>query len=331
MGTTDKREEILEFIKKNGPALPIHISKAISQNTLFAGAFLSELYKEKAIIMSNMRVGSSPLYLISGQEPMLENFIQHIKGKEKEALLLLKKNKILEDKNLHPAIRVALRSLKDFAIPLRFNNEIFWRYFTLNNQETEALLHSSSPQPPTQQLTTPVAPIPQVEIPEPVISKSIIKPILKIKEISSEILKQKAEQEIEKQVLKEAKEDEDPQEDAPIIKKIIKPKRTKKLDPKEKFLEEIKLTLGKKQVEIVEIEKNDKKQILGKVIADKTEYILVAFNKKRFDEADLLRIYRKYSDSDTPFYFLSKGELSKKTMETIKASKRLKAVGIFEE
>ena len=40
----------------------------------------------------------------------------------------LKNSKILKDSDQEPAIRVALRGLKDFAIPFKFNGDIMWRY-----------------------------------------------------------------------------------------------------------------------------------------------------------------------------------------------------------
>ena len=90
--------------------------------------------------MSHLRIGSSPLYFISGQEDQLERFSQYLRSKEKDAFLLLKDKKILRDSEQQPAIRVALREIKDFAVPFEKDNEIFWRYFLTEespNIETE--------------------------------------------------------------------------------------------------------------------------------------------------------------------------------------------------
>ena len=97
---------------------------------LFTSAFLSELLAEKRIKISNMKVGSSPLHFISGQETRLENFSQHLKSREKDAYELLREKKFLKDSEQEPAIRVALRAIKDFAISFKKNNVIIWRYFT---------------------------------------------------------------------------------------------------------------------------------------------------------------------------------------------------------
>ena len=55
-----------------------------------------------------------------------------------------------------------------------------------------------------------------------------------------------------------------------------------------------------------------------------------AYNKKRFDESDLLKLHRKTIDSNLPLFLISRGELSKKTEDAIKSSKRLKKVAQFE-
>ena len=127
--TSDIKEKILLAIRRRGPSLPIHISHDVKISPLFAAAFLSELVSEQKLKISYMRVGNSPLYFLKGQEPLLEKFSDHLKSKEKDAFLLLQHKKILKDSEQHPAIRVALRSIRDFAIPFRRGEEIFWRYF----------------------------------------------------------------------------------------------------------------------------------------------------------------------------------------------------------
>ncbi|GIU68379.1 MAG: hypothetical protein KatS3mg001_229 [Candidatus Pacearchaeota archaeon] len=129
------KEEILNILRKEGPNIPATISKKINQSILFTSAFLSELFSEKKVKMSNLRIGSSPLYFLDGQEHLLEGFSDFLKGKEKEAFLLLKDKKFLKDSELEPAIRVALRQIRDFAIPFYNNNEIYWRFFLVPEEE----------------------------------------------------------------------------------------------------------------------------------------------------------------------------------------------------
>src|SRR3989339_472653 len=72
--TTQLKQNIISIIQNKGPSLPIHIAKGTGLIMLFASAFLSELLSEKRIKISHLRVGSSPIYYLSGQEPQLERY-----------------------------------------------------------------------------------------------------------------------------------------------------------------------------------------------------------------------------------------------------------------
>ena len=137
-------EKILSLIREKGPILPVQASKEINENILMASARLSELLSSKRIKISNLKVGSSPLYFFSGQENQLQNFIENLNETERKAYDLLLKNKILKDSGQEPAIRVALRQIKDFAVPLQVNydnkTEIFWKWYMLDNKEAEPLI-----------------------------------------------------------------------------------------------------------------------------------------------------------------------------------------------
>ena len=137
----DTNETILAIIKEKGPILPVHVSKEINDNILMTSARLSELLTAKQIKISNLKVGGSPLYYFSGQEGKLQNFVDNLGGMEKKAYYLLENNKVLKDSTQEPAVRVALRQIKDFAIPLQVNyqnkTEIFWKWYLVDNKEVE--------------------------------------------------------------------------------------------------------------------------------------------------------------------------------------------------
>ena len=65
------KEAIVATIASNGPSLPVQIARHVNISLLFASAYLSELYNERKIKMSNMKVGSSSLYYVEGQEAKL--------------------------------------------------------------------------------------------------------------------------------------------------------------------------------------------------------------------------------------------------------------------
>lgn len=124
------KNKIISFLEENGPSLPAQIARHIGTDMIFASAFLSELCSEKRIETTNMRVGSSPIYFLESQKEMLEKYAsQYLKSKEKEAFERIKERGILKEEDQEPAIRVALKEIKDFAIPLKKEGEIYWKYF----------------------------------------------------------------------------------------------------------------------------------------------------------------------------------------------------------
>jgi len=141
----DNKEKILQFIKEKGPVLPIDIAKHINSNTLMASAHLSELSSNGKLRISSVKVGGgSPLYYLQGQESQLQRFADNLHEKEKRAYDLLSQKKVVKDNELEPVIRVALRAIKDYAVPLQVNfkgnSEIFWRWYLLTNKEAEELI-----------------------------------------------------------------------------------------------------------------------------------------------------------------------------------------------
>ena len=180
--TSGIKGNILSILKQRGPSLPVHIARETSLSILFASAFLSELLSERKIKISNMRVGSSPIYYILGQENQLENFSLHLNNKEKEAFTILRNKKILKDIEQEPAIRVALRSIKDFAIPFKEGEEIFWRYFITEQPEPKAKEIAKIETPKKQE-------------PKKEISKEINSPIIKKVDIFDKPKKKSAQKE----------------------------------------------------------------------------------------------------------------------------------------
>ena len=133
------KEGILSALRLRGPSLPVRIANTIGLSPLFTAAFLSELKAEQKLKVSNMKVGSSPLYYLEGQEEKLTNFIEHLNQREREAVELLKKEKVLLDSEQEPVVRVALRATKDFAVhvKVRVDGELklFWKYFLLKDEQ----------------------------------------------------------------------------------------------------------------------------------------------------------------------------------------------------
>jgi len=291
------KERIFSFLQNRGPSIPVRVAKETGLSMLFASAFLSELISETRIKTSHMKVGGSPIYLIPGQENLLENFSQYLGNKEKEVLAILKGKKFLIDTEQLPSVRVALRDLKDFAVPFKRGEETILRYFLIPESEL-----SSKEIPIIEKKET---------IIEPIVVKEeiIIEPIVEKKEMISEVL----------EVLKEEKVEH---KEKP--KKKEKRKTSKKND--EKFFEKVKEFLSSKSFEIINIESFGKGELVLRIKENRNEFILVALNKKRLTEVDIIKSHKRASAAGLKYRILMIGELNKNIENLINASKELEKI-----
>ena len=137
----ESRDRILSYISARGPTLPVAIAKDVSTTILLASAMLSELSGTGKLKVSKLKIGSSPLYYLPGQEEKLENFSDSLIPREREAFELLRNTKVLRDNDLDPIMRICLKEIKDFASPLQVTlngtKEIFWKWYSLQDYEVE--------------------------------------------------------------------------------------------------------------------------------------------------------------------------------------------------
>lgn len=308
------KNRIVEFLKTRGPSLPIQIAKAANMNSLFISAFLSELGDDKRIKISFLKVGGSPLYFLEGQEADLEKFCNYLHPKEAEAFFLLKKNKVLKDSEQDPAIRVALRSIKDFAIGFRNNEEIYWRYAQFPESEVSEKFFLK-------------------ETPVKEIAKEVSKEIKKeeVKEVQAEILAEKIEKPIVKRaykprVYKEKKEKEEFQNPL-VIKKIEKPKKEK---PKSEFVLKVIDFINKNQFEILEEKEYKAKEYKCKIRINSDlghiDLLTLAKDKKIISDSDLRNLLSESQSIPLSAFMIYTGNLNKKARDYIgKYSSILKA------
>lgn len=285
--TTPIKEKILSVLQRRGPSLPAHVASEVGLSMLFASAFLSELISDRKIVISHMKVGNSPLYYIEGQEAKLENYAEHLKSKEKDAFLLLKKEKILKDEIQHPAIRVALRYIRDFAIPFKKEGEIFWRYFT--------------------------EPVPDL--------KSIEKP--KLESIKEE---KPVELNIFDKESSEKEKKEIPIIKPKPKKKITSKRKSISSKKNEIFFNKVKEFLLEKSITIIEVESLSKNDLILKVRSKGKELLLFAYNKKRINELEIVKASKKAKELGLQYTLLSKGGPLKKIENLIEAIKELDSI-----
>ena len=293
------KERILYLLRIRGPSLPVHVSKEIKADIIFSSAFLSELVSDKKIKVSNMRVGSSPIYFLSGQEQSLEKFSEYLKSKEKEVFLLLKEKRFLIDSEQLPAVRVAIREIKDFAIPFKRGEELVWRYFLASESEF------NMPLP----LLVPSA--------QPERKIMVIRPAEKVINLA-----EKAEKDDRQEKKEEKREVEEKKEER---KERKKPGKRKKAAAKKDdgFFSVVKDFISSKSIELIDIENFGSKEIVLKVRDNGEDKLLVAYNKNKIADADVIKAAKRAEASGLKYVIIGKGGPLKKLENLISAVKGL--------
>jgi hypothetical protein len=136
--------DALNFIRREGPIIPSQLSGELKTNLLLASAILSELSSKKEVNVTFVKKGGSPFYFVNGQEAKLEGLCEYLSGKPREAFNLLKEKKVIREKICEPWLRVALKEIKDYAVPLNVgfggDYEIFWKWYLTDNDEAKELI-----------------------------------------------------------------------------------------------------------------------------------------------------------------------------------------------
>ena len=281
--------KVIEYIRMRGPVIPVQISKQIGSNILFAGAVLSELLASGKIKISTAKIGGSPVYYMPGQESRLTMLYNYLNQREKNAYDLLNKDKILRDRALQPVERVALREIKDFAYPLQVNDELFWRWYLVSEEEAKTLIN------PVIEKEQQVIEIPRV-----------IQEQVQVKEEKLEIVEEiKPEVEIQERLQPEIKVEIKKDE------KIKERKRIGKEAKKEDFILMLKNYFNNKRVKIVEeniVKKGKEFDYIVEIpshVGD-VRFFLSAKDKKKINDADLSLCHNKSQLKKLPLMILTK-------------------------
>ena len=315
----DNRDKIIDFVKMKGPVLPIQISKLIGMDMVMASAHLAELTATKKMKISSIKVGGSPLYYLAGQEAMLLKYTSNLNDKELKALDLLKENKILRDSEQAPVVRVALREIKDFALPLNVKysdtSEIFWKWFLVSDEEAGKIIKSKLDISEKEN---------KIEVKE----ETKIQPEIKkeVQQKQPEIVQKQREFPVEKKIEEKPIEKAQQQLKETIEKPVQQKARGRKPKeaPKEdEFMKDILKFFEKNKIIIISteiIKKNSEIDFIIEIqsVMGNLQYYCKAKNKKRISDSDLSNAYVKGQFKKLPVIVLSPGELSIKAEEMIK-------------
>jgi hypothetical protein len=329
-------EDIMSIVRARGPVLPADVAKGIKTNILIASAYLSELSSRKKVKMSSLKVGGSPVYFIQGQEAKLDNFTANLNEKDLRAYEMLKEKRVLRDAHMTPLMRVALRSIKDFAVPLTVtfgeNQELFWKWHLARDDEITQLVRDElglfekkNEEPPEQveqhkkeqeKIETPIE---KVFVQEKV-EKQKVKRAPKKKKVRKKAPKVKEEEIIlskekkKKEELKPTREEKN--EEVGKIAGKVKKEKTDFNDIVQEFLEKKEIRVMHEEV----IRKNSEINYLIEIPSAMgyLRYLCKAQNKKRNTEKDLSAALVEGQLRKLPIVFLYAGTLSPKAKEIAK-------------
>lgn len=309
----EKKNKILEFLEAQGPSLPVQVARAIQMDPVFASAILSELLSTKAIKTSHMKIGASPLYLLPTQEEKLEEKTDNLKPIEKEAQEKLKSKKIITDEDEEPATRVALRNIKDFAIPFKFRDKIIWKYAFTPQEKIDEILSPKKKE--EAHVTKNNLIIKQSHNKhDPTTENDIVPKAWEVKKDEIRQAKEKSKK-IENIFEKKSTPTENKKDPARISKE--------KTTSSKSFLEEIEQFLKIQNTTITTIEEVDKRKVIAIIKSNEKNSMLFAFNKARINETELLKCYKTADKKNLSYQIITKGDLTKKLLDTIRAHQKL--------
>lgn len=313
----DQREGIINFIRYNGPVLPVQIAKHVNTNILFASAMLSELVSARHLKMSRAAIGGSPLYYLPGQEALMdERLSTSLKGREKEAYKLLKDNKVLREVDLEPWQRIAVKSLTDFSVPLsvKYNGgvENFWKHHLVSDEESKGIVSNIlednySTQQQVQEIISRVqeqsvvqTTLEEVRVETPKIVETVKEP---------EIIEETAEakEEIKIQTIEEKKISEP--------KPAEKPKRVQRSDPQ--FYSKVLSFIKSNKIEVLKeeiVKKNREFDFVVNIptVFGRLKYLVKAKSKSSINEADVSIAFSEGQLKKIPVILLVDGKATKK-------------------
>ncbi|MFO8016391.1 MAG: hypothetical protein R6U32_04775 [Candidatus Woesearchaeota archaeon] len=352
MTVSNAHDKALQIVRMKGPVVPSQINKELDTNIMFTSAILGELVSKNMLKISSIKSGGSPLYYYPGQENKLEQYAENLHPKEKEAFDLLKEKRILRDEKQAPAVRAALRQLKDFAKPLQVTinntNHIFWKWYAVPNEEAEKTIrdmmgitdrerpsnegnHSRNTDENLKNRQTDSQGGPAVKDEENDDRKSMMDNKRESPQPSkdNETNNQEPAKKTEAKNIEEKKKDVQSSlgqkaysgDENDNAKKEAKPKEGKECEdagePDDSFFRRIKKYFDDNSIEMLDfniIRKESDIEFTVKIPSPvgTLTYFCKAKNKKKVNDGDLSSVYISAQSKKLPVFFITTGELTKK-------------------
>ena len=337
------QEKILYFLKVVGPTIPSKVAKNINTEILLASAHLSDLAAQGKVKISNLKIGGSPLYYLPGQEEQLFHFAAgNLNPKDYQVLEMLKQQKIMRENSLDLLSRVAIRSLKDFAIPLHVtiggDKELFWKWHLLSDEEASVSIKqmlmvreqtapfqvpedSGGQQLPSQTLSESPLMEQQTKLENASGSHHLSTSALGQEELSEETAQQQEiAEELQEKIEKVLSQNKSK---SPRVKRARKPKQEGVQEKiQDDFLPTAESFLADKEIIIQDreiVRKNAEVNLVIKVpsAVGAVTYFCKAKKKIKCDEGDVSAAYMEAQIKKLPLLFIYTHELTKKAQEML--------------
>ncbi len=314
-----EQDKIMQFLRTVGPTIPSKVAKSIGSDILIASAHLSDLASQGKVKISDLKVGGTPLYYLPGQEAQLYRFAaSNLNPKDYLVAERLQQQSILQEAGLDLLSKVALRTIKDFAIPIHVTvndqKELFWKWYLLSEEQTNAAL-TALLSPPEQELQKQAKEVEQ-QFPEQQQLEQA-SPMAMPQQESVTIIAPQSEEQQQRLTT-------EPQS----IMEERKPKRRMARTPKkmvadeffpliEEFCKHHRIEIEEKETIRKNAEMNFKVRVPS--VVGKTVYFCKAKNKMRCDDKDISAAYMEAQRKRLPLLFLYTGEIHKKVQEMLDA------------
>lgn len=271
-------QEILDFIKKEGPVFPIKISSKFSMDSFTASAILSDFVSRGLIKSTFGVIGSSKLFYAQGQEMKARSMIfDKLDDLGKMFVKMMNEHKIVLESELGAQERFLAAKMRDFANPNKIQingkEEIVWAFSNLTKDEVvnEINRRFKKPELPT--------PVPQAPLPTSIQQQIIKKSEPQIEQPKPELKKQ----------------------DSEFENKVNSYFRAKNIEIFEKQFER----------------KNKEFQFLVKIpsIIGEQEFYVKAKSKKTIKEEDLSLAWLEAQKQKKPLIFVTDGKISAKVLK----------------
>jgi hypothetical protein len=292
-------DKILSLIRQKGPSLPSGIYRELETNQLFASAMLGEMVSNGSLQVTHLKRGTSPYYYLEEQKDRLQEFSKYLNDKDIIAYNFLKNKLILKDSEQSPLIRVALRAIKDYAVPIQIKykeqSQLFWKWYLLPNSEAEEKIKIF---------------LGVIKDSEKLEEKQLIKKAVDEKPIETKKIENKQEKKLEIKK-KEA-----------VQKKIIKKKEVSS-EIKGGFIDQLTKYFKKNNITIVSQEAaNTKKTEIDFILEvpsafGNLQYYCKAKNKKKINDSDIASAFVQGQQKKLPVIVLITGEMTKKSKEML--------------